>query len=66
MAMKTIGKGVVSNIEILGAIATSIAIFIWIMIASIKDIPISTTHSIVGGVIGIGIAYIFLEGEHVI
>ncbi len=57
------GRGVVSNIEILGAISASIAAFIWIMMASIKGIPILTTHSIVGGVIGVGITYMFIEGK---
>lgn len=63
MVMKTLGKGVVSDIEVVGAISASLAAFIWIITASIKGIPISTTHSITGGVLGIGIAYTFLEGR---
>lgn len=65
MVMKTLGKGIVSDMELLGSISASLAAFIWIMLASIKGIPISTTHSITGGVIGIGMVYTFLEGKAV-
>lgn len=48
MVMKTLGKGVVHNIEIVGAITASISAFSWIIIASLVGAPISTTHSITG------------------
>ncbi len=57
MVMKTLGKGIVRELDLAGALAASFAGFTWIMIATLKGIPISTTHSIVGGVIGVGIAY---------
>jgi Phosphate/sulphate permeases len=63
MVIKTLGKGIVSDIDIIGAVSASLAAFIWIMLATVKGIPISTTHSITGGVIGIGIAYMLLSGK---
>jgi PiT family inorganic phosphate transporter len=61
MVIKTLGKGIVSDIDIIGAVSASLAAFIWIMLATVKGIPISTTHSITGGVIGI--AYMLLSGK---
>ena len=63
MVIKTLGKGIVSEIDIAGAVSATLAAFTWIMLATVKGIPISTTHSITGGVIGIGIAYMFLSGR---
>jgi len=55
MVMKTIGKGIVPEIDILGAISIIIAANIWILFATIKGMAISTTHSIISGVLGYGI-----------
>ncbi len=63
MVMKTLGKGVVHNIEIVGAITASISAFSWIIIASLVGAPISTTHSITGAVIGVGLSYMFLGSQ---
>ncbi len=62
MVMKTIGKGVVVNIDPLGAFIASLTACIWITLATWKGMPISTTHSTVGAVLGIGLAYSFLYG----
>lgn len=51
MVMKTLGKGIVPEIDVIGAIAASVAAFIWIMMATMVGAPISTTHSITGGII---------------
>lgn len=61
MVMKTLGKGIVPEIDIIGAIAASLSAFIWIMIATMFGSPISTTHSITGGIIGVGLAYILFN-----
>ncbi|ADM28417.1 phosphate transporter [Ignisphaera aggregans DSM 17230] len=61
MVMKTLGSGVVPNMNIVGAISSVIAAFLWIVIMTLKGLPISTTHSITSAVIGIGIAYKFIN-----
>lgn len=56
--MKTIGKGIIPpeyltlNIAIIALLAAGI----WVTIATIKGLPVSTTQAIVGGVVGVGIA----------
>lgn len=62
MVMVTIGKGVVPRITALGALIASLAAGLWITLATWKGIPISTTHSITGAVIGLGIASFIREG----
>ena len=60
---RTIRKGIIdpssieSNPEILvyGMLAALLAAAIWLLIASIKGWPVSTTHSIVGAIVGFGI-----------
>ena len=61
MVMKTLGRGVIREMDACGALAASLAGFVWVMIATLRGIPISTTHSITGGVIGVGVAYM-LQG----
>jgi len=59
----TIAKGIVnpsdyssnSNIFAYGMLATLLASSIWINLATKLSLPVSSTHSIVGGVIGFGI-----------
>ncbi|AKI97317.1 inorganic phosphate transporter [Kosmotoga pacifica] len=58
----TITKGilnseVISSDKVLmyGALSALIGAFIWLAIATIKGWPVSTTHSIVGGMVGFGI-----------
>jgi PiT family inorganic phosphate transporter len=55
MVMKTIDRGIVPRIEVLGAFTTILAVCIWITLCTWKGMPISTTQSIIGGVIGYGI-----------
>ena len=56
--MKTIGKGIVPpeylSLEL--AIIALLAAGVWVTIATIKGLPVSTTQAIVGGVVGVGIA----------
>ena len=66
---KTIRKGIidpspiVNNPEILvfGMLAALLAAAVWLMIASTRGWPVSTTHSIVGAVVGFTIAGIGVE-----
>jgi PiT family inorganic phosphate transporter len=58
----TIRKGIVSteiladpNIALLGALSALLAAALWVSFATWKSLPVSTTHSIVGAMIGFGI-----------
>jgi len=63
MVMKTLGKGVVHNIEVVGAITASVSAFLWIITATLVGAPISTTHSITGAVVGVGLSYMFFGSQ---
>ncbi len=56
MVMKTIGTGIVPSINLLGAIIAVLSTFIWIMFCNFYGLEISVTHSIIGGILGYGIA----------
>ncbi len=68
----TIRKGMIDadaiagNPEILvfGMLAALLAAGIWLMIASTRGWPVSTTHSIVGAVVGFAVAALGLEAVH--
>jgi len=58
----TIRKGIVSteilsdpHIAIIGALSALLAASLWVSFATWKSLPVSTTHSIVGAMIGFGI-----------
>ena len=61
---KTIRKGIIDptpivnnpEILVLGMLAALLAAAIWLMVASIRGWPVSTTHAIVGAVVGFAIA----------
>ncbi len=59
---ETIRKGIVStdiltdpNTALLGALSALLAAALWVSFATWKSLPVSTTHSIVGAMIGFGI-----------
>jgi len=59
---KTIRKGIVStdiladpHLTLIGALAALLAAALWVSFATWKSLPVSTTHSIVGAMIGFGI-----------
>ncbi|WP_297550185.1 inorganic phosphate transporter [Thermococcus sp.] len=56
--MKTVGKGIVPEgfLTMKMALLALLAAGIWVTIATVKGLPVSTTQSIVGGVIGVGLA----------
>ncbi|MBT3559004.1 MAG: inorganic phosphate transporter [Rhodospirillales bacterium] len=66
---KTIRKGIIDptpitgNPEILvfGMLASLLAAAVWLMVASTRGWPVSTTHSIVGAVVGFAVAAIGIE-----
>ena len=60
----TISKGIVDtrafeavpHLLVFGMLAALLAAAVWLMVATIMGWPVSTTHTIVGGVVGMGIA----------
>ena len=56
--MKTVGEGIVPHgfLTMNMAVIALLAAGIWVTIATVKGLPVSTTQSIVGGVIGVGLA----------
>lgn len=56
MVMKTLGRGIVPEISVAGAFACVVATFAWVtLIASLKGMDVSVTHSITGAVFGYGL-----------
>ena len=66
---KTIRKGIIdptpleANPELLvyGMLAALLAAAIWLMVASTRGWPVSTTHSIVGAIVGFAVAGIGMD-----
>ncbi|AEC52174.1 phosphate permease [Pyrococcus sp. NA2] len=61
---ETIRKGIIDlgkisdpNVLVYGSIAALLGATIWLVIATKYGLPVSTTHSIIGGIIGYGIVY---------
>ncbi len=61
---ETIRKGIIDpnhiqniNILIYGSLSALLSAAIWLLAASYWGLPVSTTHSIIGGLVGYGIAY---------
>ncbi|MBA7602454.1 Sulfate permease CysP [subsurface metagenome] len=53
---KTVGKGILVNLNNAIVITILISTAIWIILSSALGLPISTTHATIGAVIGLGIA----------
>jgi PiT family inorganic phosphate transporter len=62
LVIKTIGRGIVPTIPLAGAVSAVLAAGSWILVATLKGMPVSTSQSIVGGVIGVGLGMV-LKGE---
>lgn len=62
MVMKTLGRGVVQDIDLACAISSSAAAFTWITTATLLGLPVSTSHSITTAVVGAGLARQVLRG----
>jgi len=56
--MKTVGEGIIPNgyLTIQMALIALLSAGVWVTFATIKGLPVSTTQSIVGGVVGVGLA----------
>lgn len=63
MVMKTFGGGIAKIVTIYDALTASIATGVWITVASLMGLPISTTHSAVGAVLGIGLSHALIYGS---
>lgn len=62
MVMKTIGKGIVPEIDVVGAFAIILSANAWIFLATWRGMAISTTHSVICAVIGYGLVKYGLGG----
>lgn len=65
MVMKTIGSGIVPQIDIIGAIIIVITAIVWIFLATMLGMNISTGHSLIAAVIGYGIVQYSISGLNV-
>lgn len=63
MVMKTFGKGVAEITELWDAVAAAAATAAWVTLASLKGLPVSTTHSAVGAVIGVALTKMLFLGH---
>ncbi|WP_436317671.1 inorganic phosphate transporter [Thermococcus aggregans] len=61
---ETVRKGIIDvsqindpNVIVYGSVAALFAASLWLLFASKFGLPVSTTHSIVGGIVGYGIVY---------
>ena len=62
MVMKTLGRGVVQDVDLACAVSSSAAAFTWITAATLLGLPVSTSHSITAAVVGAGLARHLLRG----
>ena len=68
----TISKGIIDGevfapipeLLMLGMLAALLAAAVWLMVATMRGWPVSTTHSIVGAVVGVGIAAVGMDAVH--
>ncbi len=60
--IKTIGKGVVKDLDPAMALSASLAAGLWVTFSTRKGLPVSTTHSTVGAVLGVGLARDLMGG----
>lgn len=64
MVMKTLGRGIVDELDIYGAVSASLAAVIWVLLVTRLGLPVSTSQSITSGVLGAGLANILRSGDY--
>lgn len=65
----TISKGIIDGdlfkpvpeLLVLGMLAALLAAGVWLMVATMRGWPVSTTHTIVGAVVGVGVAAVGMD-----
>ena len=68
----TISKGIIDGdlfkphpeLLLFGMLGALLAAGIWLMLATMRGWPVSTTHSIVGAVVGVGVAALGMDAVH--
>ncbi|MDI6640663.1 MAG: inorganic phosphate transporter [Methanocellales archaeon] len=60
--VSTIGKGIVPQVEPIGALCAVIAASVFVTLATWKNMPVSTSHSIVGAMLGYGLVSVGIAG----
>lgn len=55
--IKTLGAGIVPKIDVIAALIAVVSAGIWVLTATLLGLPISTSQSITGSIIGVGLAY---------
>lgn len=55
--IKTLGAGIVPKIDLVAALIAVVAAGAWVLIATFLGLPISTSQSITGAIMGVGLAY---------
>lgn len=54
--IKTLGAGIIPKIDIIAALIAVVAAGTWVLTATLLGLPISTSQSITGAIIGVGLA----------
>jgi PiT family inorganic phosphate transporter len=68
----TISKGIIDGtafepvpeLLVMGMLSALLAAGIWLMVATMRGWPVSTTHTIIGAVVGVGVAAIGMDAVH--
>jgi len=60
--MKTLGKGIVREVDLLGAMTVSLVTALWVLMCSYRGLDVSVTYASIGSIIGYGLAAYGLSG----
>ncbi len=62
MVIKTIGAGIVPKVNVAGSLTVVLSACLWITFCTWRGLPVSTTHSIIGSVLGYGLVQYGVKG----